>query len=143
LAEAREKRQKELEEQVQSQPQPAPQAPQERKSMAASIHGSALDQTPTGPTLLIYGEVTQVVDEGLLISVRETNTIGTEWIPSYATVLVVGKFPGFYDEDKIQALGRLAGSHEDITVRGAKRTARVLAGASVTKLREFPANVKW
>jgi hypothetical protein len=141
LAEAKEKRQKDLEEQARSQPQSTPQAPQERQSRAASMHGSALDQRSTGPTMLIYGKVMQVIDEGLLISVRETNTAGTERIPNHATVLVVGKFPGFYDDDKIQAVGRVASAYEYQTVNGSNRTARALVGASVTKLVEFPSNV--
>jgi hypothetical protein len=64
------------------------------------MHGSALDQ-PSGPQVMIYGEVLNVVDDGLLISVRETNSFGTERIPSYSKVLLIGKFPGFYDEDKL------------------------------------------
>ncbi len=142
LAEAREKRQRELEEQAKSQPQPAPQPPQERQSIAASMHGSALDQRPAGPQILVYGEVMNVVDEGLLISVRGNNNFGTERIPSYSKVLLIGSFPGFYDEDKIQAVGRLVGAYEYTSVTGSKRTARALAGASVTKLTEFPANVR-
>ena len=122
---------------------PAPQpAPVEQHSVASSMHGSALDQRPSGPQVMIYGEVTNVVDEGLLVSVRETNSFGTERIPSYAKVLLIGKFPGFYDEDKIQAVGRLVGAYEYTSVMGSKRTARALAGASVTKRTEFPSNVR-
>lgn len=123
-------------------PVPLPAEPIERQSVAASMHGSALDQRPSGPQVLIYGEVMNVVDEGLLVSVRETNSFGTERIPQYAKVLLIGKFPGFYDEDKIQAVGRLVGPYEYTSVMGSKRTARALAGASVTKLTEFPSNVR-
>src|SRR5439155_16433601 len=65
---------------------PTPQ-PVERQSTASSMHGSALDQRPSGPQVMIYGKVMNVVDEGLLVSVRETNSFGTERIPSYAKVL--------------------------------------------------------
>jgi hypothetical protein len=144
LAAAQEKRRQELEEFDKSHPQPAPSqaSPSERQSIAASMHGTALDQRPSGPTMLIYGVVMNVVDEGLLVSVRETNSIGSERIPNYATVLLIGKFPGFYDEDKIQAVGRLIGAYEYTSVMGSKRTSRALAGASVTKLVEFPSNVR-
>ena len=123
-------------------PTPQPVAPVERQSIASSMGGSALDQRPSGPQVMIYGQVLNVVDEGLLISVRETNSFGTERIPSYAKVLLIGKFPGFYDEDKIQAVGRLVGAYEYTSVMGSKRTARALAEASVTKLTEFPSNVR-
>lgn len=142
VAAAMEKRRQELEAASKSQPQPPPAAPVEKQHIAASMHGTALDQRPSGPTLLIYGEVMNVVDEGLLISVRETTLIGTERIPSYSKVLIIGSFPGFYDDDKIQATGTLIGPYEYTSVMGSKRTARALAGASVTKLTEFPSNVK-
>lgn len=64
--------------------------------------------------------------------------IGTERIPNRATVLVIGKFPDVYDDDKVQVVGQLVGSDEYTTVTGSKRTVRALAGASVTKLTEFP-----
>jgi hypothetical protein len=114
----------------------------QRPGDASSTHGSALDQRPSGPTIAIYGKVMQVVDEGLLVTVRETDNIGTERIPNRATVLVIGNFPGVYDDDKVQVVGRLAGSDEYTTVMGSKRTVRALTGASATKLVEFPANVK-
>jgi hypothetical protein len=101
-----------------------------------------LDERPSGPTLAVYGNVIQNLDDGLLISVRETNSVGAERIPDGAPVLIVGKFPTFYDGDKIQAVGKLAGSYEYTNTRGAKRTARALAEASVTKLVEFPSNVR-
>jgi hypothetical protein len=85
------------------------------QAVALSMHGmqgTALDAHPAGPQLLIYGKVLNVVDEGLLISVRETNVIGSERVPSYAKVLLIGSFPGFYDEDKVQAVGSLIGAYE-------------------------------
>jgi hypothetical protein len=84
------------------------------------MHGSAMDARPAGPQLLIYGKVLNVVDDGLLISVRETNSVGSERIPSYATVLLVGNFPGFYDRDKIQATGTFVGSYDYTTVIGSR-----------------------
>lgn len=67
FTEAKEKQQQEVEAQSKSQPQPTPTAPPaERQSVASSMHGSALDQRPSGPTIAIYGKVMQVVDEGLL-----------------------------------------------------------------------------
>jgi hypothetical protein len=83
---------------------PTPQpAQEEHQQSAASMHGRALDERPSGPSVVIYGWVNQVVDEGLLVQVREprTNVIGGEQIPNGATVLVVGKFPGLYDNDKV------------------------------------------
>jgi hypothetical protein len=51
LAEAKEKRRQELEELNKAQPQPrAPVAPAQRQSVAASMHGSALDQRPVDKT---------------------------------------------------------------------------------------------
>jgi hypothetical protein len=47
------------------------------------------------------------------------------------------KFP-----DKIEAVGKLAESYEYTNTSGAKRTARALAKASVTKLVEFPPNAR-
>jgi len=111
-------------------PQPVP---------AEQMHGGALDQRPAGPSVVIYGRVNQVVNEGLLVSVRARNdVIGGEHIPNGTIVLVVGQFPGVYDNDKIQAQGSLMGSHEYTTVMGAKKTVRAVGGASVTKLNSFP-----
>ena len=141
LAEAREKRQKELAEQVRSQPQPAPQATAERQSVASSMHGTALDRR-SGPQVLIYGTVLNVVDEGLLISVRENNSFGSERIPDGASVLILGNFPGFYDHDRVQAVGTFIGSYEYTSVMGSRRHSRALQNASVTKLTEFPSNVR-
>jgi hypothetical protein len=109
---------------------------------SSSMHGSALDARPAGPQLLIYGKVLNVVDQGLLISARETNSVGSERIPSYATVLLVGNFPGFYDGDKIQATGTFVGSYDYTTVMGSRRHTRALKNVSVNKLTEFPSNVK-
>jgi hypothetical protein len=107
---------------------------------AEAMHGGALDERPSGPSVgAIYGWVIQVVDEGLLVSVRaRDDVIGGEHIPNGATVLILGKFPGVYDHDKIQATGRLMGSHEYTTVMGAKNTVRAVGDASVTKLTSFP-----
>jgi hypothetical protein len=103
------------------------------------MHGGALDERPSGPSVVIYGRVNQVVDEGLLVTVRARNdVIGGEHIPNGTTVLVIGKFPDVYDNDKIQAQGALIGSHEYTTVMGAKKTVRAVGGASVTKLNSFP-----
>ena len=119
-----------------STPQPAPV---EQQSTAASMHGGALDERPSGPSVVIYGWVNQVVNEGLLVTVRTRNdVIGGERIPNGATVLVVGQFPGVYDDDKIQVQGRLIGPREYTTVMGATRTVRAVGRASVTKLNSFP-----
>jgi hypothetical protein len=156
--EAERQQTEEREKYLKEHPAPQPAAPAERgqsvpSSMqgsmldqrpadSSSTHGTALDQRPSGATMLVYGKVMQVVDEGLLVSVRETNAIGAERIPHGATVLVVGNFPGVYDDDKVQVTGRQAGSSEYTTVTGAKRTVRALTSASVTKLTEFPASVR-
>ena len=113
LAEAREKRQKAIEEQVRSQPQPT--APQQRQSIAASMHGSALDQRSSGQTV-IYGTISRVVDEGLEIRVRGTAFVGQERILDGTHVLFLGSFPGFYDDDRVQAVGIPAGSRDHTTV---------------------------
>jgi len=114
----------------------------QRPAGSSSTQGSVLDARPAGPQLLIYGKVLNVVDEGLLISVRETNSVGSELIPSYSTVLLVGNFPGFYDGDKIQATGTFVGSYDYATVMGSKRHTRALKNVSVNKLTEFPSNVR-
>jgi hypothetical protein len=116
--------------------------PVERQSVAAPVQGSMLDQRPSGGNVMIYGTVLNVVDDGLLVSVRETNSFGTERIPGGAPVLLIGNFAGVYDHDKVQATGSLIGSYQYTSVYGAKKTARALAGASVTKLTEFPPNVR-
>jgi hypothetical protein len=73
------------------------------------------------------------------VSVRARDDIvGGEHIPNGAIVLILGKFPGVYDHDKIQATGTLIGSHDYTTVMGAKKTVRAVGGASVTKLNSFP-----
>src|SRR6266480_1080540 len=54
LTEAKEKRQQELETLSKAQPQPTASPAAERQSVATSMHGSALDRRPSGPTLLIY-----------------------------------------------------------------------------------------
>jgi hypothetical protein len=114
----------------------------QRPAGSPSMHGSALDARPAGPQLLIYGKVLNVVDDGLLISVRETNSVGSERIPSYATVLLVGNFPGFYDRDKIQATGTFVGSYDYTTVIDSRSHTRALKNVSVNKLTEFPSNVR-
>ena len=137
MAEAREKRQRDLEALAQSQPQTAPPVPAERQSVASSLHGSALDARPSAKSL-IYGTVTQVVNEGLLVRVRETNSFGSERIPDGAIVLLIGKFPGFYDHDKIQATGISVGPYEYTTVLGSKSTTRALEAASINKIYDLP-----
>jgi len=109
----------------------------QRPAGSSSVQGSAQD-APTGPKQLIYGTVLNVVNEGLLVSVQEMNLIGTERIPNGAPVLLIGNFPGIYDQDKVQATGRLIGSYGYTSIDGAKRTARALAGASVNKINDFP-----
>jgi hypothetical protein len=135
----------------QAQPQTQPQtsassmhgsALDQRPAGSSSTHGSMLDERSAGPQVLIYGKVLNVVDEGLLISVRETNSIGSERIPDRATALLVGNFPGFYDRDKVQATGYLVGSYDYATVMGSRRHTRALKNVSVTKLTEFPSNVR-
>ncbi len=114
----------------------------QRPAGSSNVQGSALDARPAGPQLLIYGKVLNVVDEGLLISVREIpNIIGSERIPNRAKVLLIGNFPGFYDDDKIQATGTLIGSYEYTTVVGSRSHTRALKNVSVNKLTEFPPNV--
>jgi len=111
-------------------PQPVP---------AEQMHGGALDERPSGPSVVIYGHVNQVVNEGLLVSVRTRNDIiGGEHIPNGTIVLVVGQFPGVYDDDKVQVQGSLIGSHQYTTVMGGRKTVRAVGGASVTKLNSYP-----
>lgn len=93
----------------------------------------------TGPDQVIYGTVANVVDEGLLVSVREMNVIGGgEHIPNGATVLLIGNFPGFYDDDRIMTTGFPVGRHEYTTVMGSKRTARAFLTTHINKLQYFP-----
>ena len=86
--------------------------------------------------------VLNVVDEGLLISVRETNAFGTERIPGGAAVLLIGNFPGFYDRDKVQATGCLIGPYEYANVIGSRSHTRALKNVSINKLVEFPPHVR-
>jgi hypothetical protein len=136
LTEAKQKRDEETAKYWSEHPTPVPVQPQ---SVGGSMHGGALDERPSGPSVVIYGRVNQVVSEGLLVSVRTRNDIiGGEHIPNGTIVLVVGQFSGVYDNDKIQAQGTLIGSHEYTTVMGAKKTVRAVAGASVMKLNSYP-----
>ena len=66
----------------------------------ATAHGTMLDQRPSGPQIFVYGTVAQVFDDGMLISARKSDAIGTDVIQKYASIFVVGKFQGFYGEDK-------------------------------------------
>ena len=107
-----------------------------------SAHAMMLDQHASGPQIFVYGTVLQVFDDGMLISARKSNVIGTEVIQSHASIFVVGKFQGFYGEDKVQVVGRLAGTYNYSTVYNALRNARMVVGASVTKLTDFPSGVQ-
>ena len=140
LAEAREKRAEERAKYWSEHPTPVPvpSGPIERQSVAASMHGSALDARPTGPQQLIYGTVLNVVNEGLLVTVRETNSFGTERIPNGATVLLIGNFSQFYDDDKIQATGTPVGRHDYTTVLGSKASTRAFEASSINKLYDLP-----
>jgi len=138
LAEAGEKRRRELEEWNKTQ---AERVPEERQSIAASMHGTALDVRPAEKSL-IYGTVIQVVDEGLLVSVRGTNTVGQERIQNHTIVLLLGKFPDYYDNDKIQATASLIGSHNYTAVWHYKKTVRAFEVAQINKLTEFPPHVR-
>jgi hypothetical protein len=137
LAEAKEKRRQELGELSKAQPQPpAPVAPAQRQSVAASMHGSALDQRPVTKTL-IYGKITNVVDEGLLVEVLVPAFSGQERIPADARVLLAGNFPGFYDDDRIQVLGIPAGTRDHVTIsprHTLRTTVRVFEVAQISKL---------
>ena len=85
------------------------------------------------------------VDEGLLVDVHGTNTFGTERIPNGASVLLVGNFPGFYDDDKVQVLGIPAGMRDHLTIGPRHtiiRTVRVFEVSQINKLVEFPPNVR-
>jgi hypothetical protein len=134
LQQRAEERQKQADERAKywgEHPTPAP-------VISESMHGGALDERPRGPSLVIYASVLNVVDQGLLVIVHGSPIGGAERIPEGATVLLMGKFPGIYDQDKVQAQGTLVGSYEYTSVSGAKKTARALARASVTKLTYFP-----
>jgi hypothetical protein len=89
---------------------------------------------------LIYGTVIQALDDGLLVSVR-ANLFGPERIPEGAVVLLLGKFPDFYDGDKIEALGSPVGPFEYVTAMGLKKRARAFKKAAVKKLDEFPSDL--
>ena len=102
-----------------------------------------LDQRPTGTQALIYGTVLNVVNEGLLVTVRETNSFGTDRIPNGAQVLLIGNFPGFYDHDKVQATGTPVGLYEYTTVLGSKASTRAFQAASVNKIYDLPDWVKY
>jgi len=110
----------------------------QRPAGSSSTHGTSLDARPTGPQALIYGTVLNVVNEGLLITVRETNSFGTERIPNGATVLLIGKFPQFYDDDKIQATGAPVGRHQYTTVLGSKASTRAFEVQSINKINDLP-----
>jgi hypothetical protein len=107
--------------------------PAERQSVASSMHGSALDQRPVDKTL-IYGRIVQTVDEGLLVSVLVPAYSRHEVIPAETIVLLVGNFPGFYDNDRIQVTGTLIGSHNYTAVWHYKKTVRAFEVAQINKL---------
>jgi hypothetical protein len=109
---------------------------------SSSAHGSILDERPSGPQIFVYGTVLQVFDNGMLISARKSNAIGTDIIQRYASIFVAGNFQGFYGEDKVQVVGRLAGSYNYPTIYNALRNARMVVQAQVTKLTDFPSGVE-
>ena len=121
--------------------------PAERQSVAGSMHGSALDQRPVDKTL-IYGRIRGHVVEGLLVEVLVPAFSGQERIPADATVLLLGNFPGFYDDDKIQVSGIPAGMRDHATIKSDKgdyfvrRTVRAFEVAQINKLTEVPSNVR-
>ena len=116
-----------------STPVPSPSGPVERQSVASSMHGSMLDQRPVDKTL-IYGEIVQVVDEGLLVSVLVPAYSRHEVIPARTIVLLVGNFPGFYDNDRIQLTGTLIGTHNYTAVWHYQKTVRAFEVAQISKL---------
>lgn len=142
ISEAKQKRQHELEEWSKSRQSHQEMPAAHERSAASSLHGTMLDERPAGPSVFLYAEVMQVVDEGLLVSVRETNTFGTEPIPGGATVLLLGQFSGYFDDDKIQVSGQLIGAHQYTTVLGSKRTARAVVVSQITKIVQFPSFVR-
>ena len=102
-----------------------------------------LDERPSGPQIFVYGTVQQVFDNGMLISARKSNAIGTDVIQKYASIFVVGNFQGFYGEDKVQVVGRLAGAYNYTKADNyALRNARMVVQAQVTKLTDFPRGVR-
>ncbi len=107
--------------------------PAERQSVASSMHGSALDQRPVDKRL-IYGEILQTVDEGLLVSVLVPAYSRDEVIPARTIVLLVGNFSGFYDNDRIQVTGTLIGPHNYTAVWHYKKTVRAFEVAQINKL---------
>ena len=136
-----EERQKYLSE----RPAPSPPSRQSRTEATteATAHGTMLDERPNGPQIFVYGTVVQVFDDGMLISARKSNAIGTEVIQKYASIFVVGNFQGFYGEDKVQVVGRLAGTYNYRKADNyALRNARMLVRAQVTKLTDFPSGVR-
>jgi hypothetical protein len=122
---------------------PMPSPPSGQPRTEATAHGTMLDQRPSGPQIFVYGTVVQVFDDGMLISAGKSDAIGTDVIQKYASIFVVGKFQGFYGEDKVQVVGRLAGTYNytraDIH---ALRNARMVVRAQVTKLTDFPSGVR-
>jgi hypothetical protein len=68
------------------------------------------------PKTVIYGTISRVVDEGLKISVSGTAFVGKERILDGTYALFLGSFPGFYDDDRVQAVGIPAGSRDPMTV---------------------------
>jgi hypothetical protein len=116
-------------------------AQEARQSAPKPTRSSASDERPLEDSGLIYGTVIQVIDEGLLVTVR-ANLFGPERIPEGAIVLLKGKkVAGFYDGDKIKALGAFDGSFDYVTATGFKKTARAFRNSAVHKLDEFPSDV--
>jgi hypothetical protein len=127
-----------------SAPVPALNPSGTSQPVVTSMHGSALDQRPAEKTL-IYGRISATVEEGILIRVHGSPVVGQERIPSGAEVLLLGKFPGFYDNDKVQVLGVLAGTRDHVTLSSRAtlhETVRAFEPAQINKLAEFPSNVR-
>jgi hypothetical protein len=129
-AEATEKRRQEFVAAKQAQ---AAAPPVQRQSITESMHGSMLDQRPV-ETTLFYGRIIQTVDEGLLVSVLVPAYSGQGVIPAGTIILLVGNFPRFYDDDRIQVTGTLVGTHNYTAVWNYKRTVRAYKVRQISKL---------
>ena len=107
----------------------------------AQLSDSAPDDRARSWKTMIYGTIRMTVEEGLLIRVHGLAFVGQERIPDGADVLFLGNFPGFYNDDKVQASGILVGQRDHVTLGSHatfRETIRAFEPVQIKKLSLFP-----
>jgi hypothetical protein len=88
------------------------------------LHGTALDQRPSGPKWFLQGHVVQVMEgEGILLHTVKSNTFGIPEPRDDTLVFVAGNFEPTLDWHDVLAMEAVeAGRHRYTTVQGVSKT---------------------